>query len=312
MLLQKLRGLRLRLYVVGPATARAVQEEVVARWLPGCRVCGGARAGSGEVLARLMLGEFDGDGGDDDGGGGGGGGGRREGYTDDDDDGDDGDDDGGGGKEMGEGKGEGEGEGEDDGSKVREGGGGGGRGKRRRRTRRPVLFLTGEKRRDVLPKMLRDPPGSSEKWGKRGQNEEEELDQGMKDRKPIQVDEMVVYQSAELEEFPFTFEQMLSRTEPPPGGVRWVVVFSPMAGRGMMKGLRWLDEGTGKVRKDLYEGRTTFVACIGPTTRAYLWEEFGFDADVVAGSPSPDGLRDAIVGFMREKGYVSQKEGRIV
>ena len=170
-----------------------------------------------------------------------------------------------------------------------------------------MLFLVGEKRRDVIPKMLQDPPVAEEE-----EEEEGRIDPQVKDRKRIKVDEMVVYQSGELEEFEFSFQQTMSRTEPAAGTVRWVVLFSPTAGRGVLKGLGWWDDETGRARKDL-EDRRTFVACIGPTTKGYLWEQFGFEADVVAGSPSPEGLKDAIVHFMREKQYFEPRteiEGR--
>lgn len=143
---------------------------------------------------------------------------------------------------------------------------------------KPVLFLTGETRRDVLPRML--------------------MDEGLGEGR-VQVDEMVVYQTRELEEFEFCFKAVLGRTGEKGG--RWVVVFSPTAGKGMLRGLGWLDEGTGRVRGTIGE-RNTFVACIGPTTREYLDREFGFEADVVAEKPSPQGVRDGIERFMREKG----------
>lgn len=101
------------------------------------------------------------------------------------------------------------------------------------------------------------------------------------------------------------------------GGVRWVVVFSPTAGRGMLRALGWLrgdggeEDGGGCGRVDMRvvngegegKGRKTFVACIGPTTRDYLEGEFGFQADVVAEKPSPKGVRDGIERFMRETGW---------
>jgi len=144
---------------------------------------------------------------------------------------------------------------------------------------KPVLFLTGEKRRDVLPKMLMDP--------------------GLEEGRRVKVDEMVVYETKELEEFEFGFGRVLRETE---GGVRWVVVFSPTAGRGMLRALGWLDEEGGRVR-GLGE-RRTFVVAIGPTTREYLEREFGFEADVVAERPSPQGAREGIERFMRERGII--------
>lgn len=149
--------------------------------------------------------------------------------------------------------------------------------------KKPVLFLTGEKRRDVIPRMLMSP--------------------NLPDDERLQVDEMVVYKTRELEEFEFHFTQVLNHTKPDGQGqgVRWVVVFSPTAGKGMLKALGWLDEGSKTARKDL--GKTkAFVACIGPTTREYLEKEFGFVADVVAEKPSPQSIKDGIERFMKRKG----------
>lgn len=213
-----LGGGGVRLYVVGPATERAlraVRDERCA----GCGVYGG-EAGSGEVLARIMLG-----------------GGRGEGTYD-----------------------------------VREMGGG-----RKKR----ALFLVGEKRRDVIPRMLMD-----------AKLEEEER---------IQVDEVEVYRTGELEEFEFHFTQSLARMEPET--VRWVVVFSPTAGEGILTGLGWLNKASGRVKACIRDpGTRTFVACIGPTTRDYLVQEFGFEPDVVAKKPSPQGVKEGIESFMKGRG----------
>ena len=154
--------------------------------------------------------------------------------------------------------------------------------------KKPILFLTGETRRDILPRMLQSP--------------------NLPDSARIRVDEMVVYRSDELEDFEFSFTRTLAQTEEMRGlptagvagvpGIMWIVVFSPTAGKGMLKGLGWLDEGSGKVRSEALEGRRVFVCCIGPTTRGYLEGEFGFMADVVAKVPSPEGVREGIKAFM--------------
>ncbi|KAL6721402.1 uroporphyrinogen-III synthase [Lecanora helva] len=219
--LQKLQELEFDFYTVGPATERALIG-VRERCLPRCRIFGGERAGSGEVLGRIMLGRVGGD---------------EEGRY---------------GRRVGDGR------------------------------LKAALFLTGEKRRDVLPRML--------------------MDEGLGEMERVQVDEMLVYETSELEEFGFGFGKVLRDTENE-ARIRWVVVFSPTAGRGMLAELGWLDEGTGRVRDGFEKGgRRTFVCCIGPTTRQYLETEFGFQADVVADKPSPQGVQDGIERYMDEKG----------
>ena len=201
--------------MVGPATERAlraVRDERCA----GCGIYGGEEAGSGEKLARIILGAGEG----------------TEAYHT---------------REMEKGR------------------------------KKPVLFLVGEKRRDIISRMLMDPE--------------------LPEEERIQVDEMEVYKTGELEEFDFQFAQKLAQTKPE--RVRWVVVFSPTAGEGMLRGLGWLNKvGRAEAYGDL--DRRTFVACIGPTTRDYLFREFGLKPDVVAKKPSPHGVKEGIECFVKE------------
>ena len=150
---------------------------------------------------------------------------------------------------------------------------------RKPRRKKPALFLAGETRRDIIPRLLQSPDLAPDER--------------------IKVDEMTVYASTELDSFAFEYKGALARTA---GGIRWTVVFSPMAGRGMLEGLGWLGEGTGRVDEGKMEGRRDYICCIGPTTRAYLRREFGLEADVVAEKPSPEGVREGIEQFMAGSG----------
>lgn len=151
---------------------------------------------------------------------------------------------------------------------------------------KPVLFLVGEKRRDIIPRMLQSPELGEERR--------------------VRVDEMVVYKTGEREDFGFLFGRVLGQTEEGEEG-RWVVVFSPTGGREVFRVLGWWDERRGRVRDGVKgEGRRTWVCCIGPTTGGYLERECGFVADVVAERPSAEGVREGIERFMREKGFDSQ------
>ncbi|KAA6413996.1 MAG: hypothetical protein FRX48_02358 [Lasallia pustulata] len=97
------------------------------------------------------------------------------------------------------------------------------------------------------------------------------------------------------------FAAAVARTEA--AGVRWVVVFSAVGGRGCCGG--WGGWGGGGGEGGDEEGRRrreTYVASIGPTTRDYLRREFGFEVDVCAEEPSPEGVGRGIERFMREKG----------
>ena len=158
----------------------------------------------------------------------------------------------------------------------------------------PLLFLTGEQRRDIIPRTLR---GAG-----------------------LRVHELVLYATTEREEFASEFETALMATSTMPS-TRWIVVFSPQGTAAMLSVLGLLHEGTGKVREGLgtTEGRRedwrrrweqedgkprgptrTMIMSIGPTTRDFLREQFGFEVDVRAGTPSPEGVRDGILDFERE------------
>jgi uroporphyrinogen-III synthase len=143
----------------------------------------------------------------------------------------------------------------------------------------PMLFLVGEQRRDIIPKTLMDPELS-------------------KDRR-IQVDELVVYGTGVMKSFEQDFTDLLQDTEDK--AVRWVVVFSPTGCEAMLRALGMLDAATGRAsRSQIKTKNQTYIATIGPTTRDYLRDEFGFEPDVCAAKPSPEGVEDGIRCFMKE------------
>jgi uroporphyrinogen-III synthase len=143
-----------------------------------------------------------------------------------------------------------------------------------------LLFPVGEQRRDVIPRTLMDPRLLSRGRG-------------------IRVDEVVVYGSGERESFEEDLVAQLRRTEGK--AARWVVVFSPTGCAAMLRALDLLDPETGRVREGGRRAGTTFVATIGTTTRDHLREEFGFDADVCAETPSPEGVEAGIRKFIRDR-----------
>lgn len=140
-----------------------------------------------------------------------------------------------------------------------------------------VLFVTGETRRDDVPRIL----------GQAG----------------IVVEEAVVYGTAVDPVFEHAVRERVGRDESEAGNrIRWVVVFSPQGGRELLRALDWLDSGGGmKVGISIDVRRRVYVASIGPTTGEYLEREFGLRADVQAGRPDAEGLREGIEGFMKER-----------
>jgi uroporphyrinogen-III synthase len=154
----------------------------------------------------------------------------------------------------------------------------------------PLLFLVGEQRRDIIPKTL--------------------MDLEFPEDKQIPVDELVVYETGVMERFEQDFGELLQNTGD--CEVRWIVVFSPTGCQAMLQTLNMLDTETGRVKTGERGGgcgnrkgkgqRTTYIATIGPTTRDYLRKSFGFEPDVCAGKPSPEGIGEAIDTFI-EKNY---------
>jgi uroporphyrinogen-III synthase len=151
----------------------------------------------------------------------------------------------------------------------------------------PVLFLVGEQRRDIIPKTL--------------------MDTKLPKDKQVPVDELVVYETAVMETFERDFGKILEVTQD--RDVRWVVVFSPTGCEAMLRSLGMLDAETGKVKIGERGGgcgirkgrRQTYIATIGPTTRDYLRKNFGYEPDVCAQKPSPEGIGEAIELFMEKE-----------
>jgi uroporphyrinogen-III synthase len=140
----------------------------------------------------------------------------------------------------------------------------------------PLLFLVGEQRRDIIPKTLTDETLSP-------------------DRR-IPVRELVVYGSGVMESFAQDFKAILAEIETKKLG--WVVVFSPAGCDQMLDALNLLDSsGRARALPD-DEVRRLSVATIGPTTRDFLKDRFGFTADVCALKPSPEGVWSGITRHM--------------
>jgi uroporphyrinogen-III synthase len=140
----------------------------------------------------------------------------------------------------------------------------------------PLLFLVGEQRRDIIPKTL-----TNEKLPS--------------DRR-IPITELIVYGTGVMESFAQDFKNLLKQM-----GMRqtiWVVVFSPAGCDSMLDGLKILDVSGRVCVMPSNANRRVYVATIGPTTRDFLKEQFGFTPDVCALQPSPDGVWNGITQYM--------------
>ncbi|XMA19969.1 hypothetical protein WAI453_012760 [Rhynchosporium graminicola] len=149
-----------------------------------------------------------------------------------------------------------------------------------REVKPPLLFLVGEQRRDIIPKTLMDPSLAADRQ--------------------IQVDELVVYGTGVMESFEQDFTRILAETKK--YSTRWVVVFSPTGCEAMLRVLGRLDPETGKARVNKSEEPgSIYVATIGPTTRDFLRNTFGYEPDVCAEKPSPEGVEAGIKMFLQNQ-----------
>ena len=140
--------------------------------------------------------------------------------------------------------------------------------------KKPLLFLLGEQRRDIIPKVLME----QHPWP---------------DELRVEVKELVVYETGVMPSFAADFTAHITAIESErqhEHPVAVVVVFSPSGCEAMLRCLGILDAGKTRVKKDLdgsgravalprRPGRSKYiVATIGPTTKDHLQNEFGFNA----------------------------------
>jgi len=137
----------------------------------------------------------------------------------------------------------------------------------------PILFLVGDKRRDIIPKKVQSPDLSAERRGK--------------------IVELVIYETGEMHSFQSEFSALLEGSKASGVKQQWVVVFSPTGCKAMLDSLEVLDKVTGKVISGT-RPKGIMVATIGPTTRDYLMNEFNFVPDACAETPSAEGVGQAI------------------
>lgn len=158
------------------------------------------------------------------------------------------------------------------------------------RSKPPLLFLVGEQRRDIIPKILMAPDLPKERR--------------------TQVDELVVYQTGITNTFCENFSNILDAIKLSP--VACVVIFSPAGCEKVLQCLGYVDKNadpTSKVaqRWTKTEEHQFCVATIGPTTRDHLRDRFGFEPDVCAARPSPTGVMNGVTNFLKAKRFIKNK-----
>ena len=144
----------------------------------------------------------------------------------------------------------------------------------------PILFMVGDKRRDIIPRTL--------------QSEQLPSDRSAR------VDELVIYETGEMRSFKSNFTDIWQANAVSGRKCQWIVVFSPTGCQAMLESLGLLDVETGKAKK-IASGRDVLILTIGPTTCDYLMNEFDFVPDVVAERPSPEGIAEGIRAFLKQQ-----------
>lgn len=143
----------------------------------------------------------------------------------------------------------------------------------------PILFLVGDKRRDIIPKTLQSLQLEPERRAR--------------------VDELVIYETVEMQSFKSDFSKLWKSNKGLCEERQWVVVFSPTGCKAMLDSLGALDVDTGRVKSGL-PMLDVHIATIGPTTRDFLMSEFGFTPDVCAEKPSPEGIATGLQQFFNQ------------
>lgn len=156
--------------------------------------------------------------------------------------------------------------------------------------KKPLLFLVGEQRRDVIPKTLQDPANESER---------------------IMIDELEVYRTEVMKDFENDFASIIGKFESRSASqYRIVVVFSPQGVETMLRTIGFLDSA-GKATEQASKrwchdgsmatrGIRWVIVTIGPTTRAFLKDGFGIEPEVCATRPNPQSLRADIHDFLKQ------------
>lgn len=145
----------------------------------------------------------------------------------------------------------------------------------------PLLFLVGEQRRDIIPTTLQS----------------KELPAAQQ----IPVVELIVYETGEMASFEEDFSDLVRQAKRARVKEQWAVVFSPQGCEAMLMSLGWLDEKGGlfsELQQEIMSGpMKTGIATIGPTTRDFLRQQFGYTPDVCAEEPTPQGVLDGIAAY---------------
>lgn len=147
-----------------------------------------------------------------------------------------------------------------------------------------LLFLVGEKRRDIIPRALSSEAVSS--------------------AERINIEELILYESVESPNLNIELQNVLDSEDYCSAVESWFVIFSPTGCKTVMDTLRSISfsKGTKPTELSIERSPSNFVATIGPTTRNHLIAEFSFEPHVCAAKPTPLEVGAGIKTFRKLKG----------
>ncbi|ODQ49653.1 tetrapyrrole biosynthesis, uroporphyrinogen III synthase [Saitoella complicata NRRL Y-17804] len=135
---------------------------------------------------------------------------------------------------------------------------------------RPLLFLVGDQRRDIIIRKLQSGQPSAP------------------------VVEQLVYVTRTMSTFPSLFASAVAEAESrdnDTGSVAWIIFFSPAGAEVALK----------ELQKEQEAGRRRpRIATIGPTTEEYLVKEWKMQPEVVAKKPTAESLVEGILTWEQE------------
>ncbi|OSD03820.1 tetrapyrrole biosynthesis uroporphyrinogen III synthase [Trametes coccinea BRFM310] len=139
-----------------------------------------------------------------------------------------------------------------------------------------LLYLTGDKNRDTLPRILSE--GG------------------------LELESLQVYATQGSSTFDADLQDRLRETAPDPAEQWWIVYFAPSAAKSVSPTIdKYFDsprtDGPSPSAK-----RRARIAAIGPTTSTFLREELDMEVAVVAEKPTPESLSEGIADWERNHG----------
>ncbi|KAK7033040.1 Uroporphyrinogen-III synthase [Favolaschia claudopus] len=134
---------------------------------------------------------------------------------------------------------------------------------------KPFLYLTGDKNRDTLPKILQDAD--------------------------VELSALQVYQTQGSSTFSDDLDVILNSSSTQDPDIWWIVFFAPSAAEFVLPVLRRRFRLDSDILPCFTSTlRATRVASIGPTTSVFLQEKLSIRVDAMASKPAPESLLLAI------------------